>query len=59
MRNIHRDPDTRDLSAQLYYMQIMVCQEGAQKLLEHAGDTVGGRTAVCLAAGTASLRVPR
>ena len=42
MRNIHMDPDTRALSAQLYYMLIMVCQEGAQKLLEHAGDTEGG-----------------
>ena len=36
------DPDTRALSAQLCYMLIMVCQEGAQKLLEHAGDTEGG-----------------
>ena len=36
------DLDTRALSAQLYYMLIMVCQEGAQKLLEHAGDTEGG-----------------
>ena len=42
MRNIHMDPDTRALSAQLYYMLIMVCHEGAQKLLEHAGDTEGG-----------------
>ena len=36
------DPDTRALSAQLYCMLIMVCQEGTQKLLEHAGDTEGG-----------------
>ena len=42
LRNIHMDPDTRALSAQLYYMLLMVCQEGAQKLLEHAGDTEGG-----------------
>ena len=42
MRNIHMDPDMRALSAQLYYMLIMVCQEGAQKLLEHAGHTEGG-----------------
>ena len=41
-RNIHMDPDTRALSAQLYYLLIMVCQEGAQQLLEHAGDTEGG-----------------
>ena len=33
--NIHTDPDTRALSAQLY-------QEDAPKLLEHAGDTEGG-----------------
>ena len=32
----------RALSAQLYYMLIMVCQEGAQKLLQHAGHTEGG-----------------
>ena len=37
-----RNPDTRALSAQLYNMQIMVCQEGAQQLLEHADNTEGG-----------------
>ena len=42
MRIVNMDPNTRALSAQLYYMLIMVCQEGAQKLLEHAGDTEGG-----------------
>ena len=42
MWNIHMDPDARALSAQLHYMLIMVCQEGAQMLLEHAGDTEGG-----------------
>ena len=42
MRNMHVDLDTRALSARLYHMQIMVCQEGAQKLLEHAGDTADG-----------------
>ena len=26
----------------MYYMLIMVCQEGTQKLLEHAGNTEGG-----------------
>ena len=36
MRNIHMDPDTRALRAQLCYMLILVCQEGAQ------GDTEGG-----------------
>ena len=41
MRNIHMDLDTRALSAQLYYMQIVVCQEGPQKLFEQAGDTQG------------------
>ena len=38
---IHMGPDTRALSAQLHYMLIMVCQEGWQRLLEHAGDTEG------------------
>ena len=42
MRNIHVDRDTRALSTQLYNMLILECQEGAQKLLEHAGDTEGG-----------------
>ena len=28
MRSIHVDPDTRALSAQLYYIMIMLCQEG-------------------------------
>ena len=42
MRNIHMDPDTRALSAQLFCMLTMVCQESTQKLLEHAGDTEGG-----------------
>ena len=41
-RNIHMDPDKRALSAQLYFLLIMVCQKGAQKLLEHAGDSEGG-----------------
>ena len=40
--DIHMDPDMRALRSQLYYMLIMVCQEGAQKLVEHAGDTEGG-----------------
>ena len=42
MRNIQMDPDTRALSAQPYCTLTMVCQEGAQKLLEHADDTEGG-----------------
>ena len=71
MRNIHMDPDTRALSAQLYYTLIMVCPEGAQKLLEHAGDTEGGaaasagrvraedrRTTVCFAARAPPLWIP-
>ena len=64
MRNIHMDPDTRALSAQLYYMLIMVCQEGAQTLLEHAGDTAGRvraedrRTTVCVAARAPPLWIP-
>ena len=41
MRDVHMDPNTRAHSAQLHYMLIMVCQESAQKLLEHAGDTEG------------------
>ena len=44
MRNTHTHPDTRAHTA-LYYLLIMVCQEGAQKLLEHAGDTEGGAAA--------------
>ena len=36
LRNTVLGPD-----AQLYYMLIMICQENAQRLLEHAGDTEG------------------
>ena len=36
--NVHMAPDARALSAQLYNMLIMVCQQSAKKLLEHAGD---------------------
>ena len=44
MRNMHMELDTRAVSAQLYFifMLIVVCQEGAQKPLEHAGKTEGG-----------------
>ena len=41
LRNTVLGPEQATVSAQLYYMLIMICQENAQRLLEHAGDTEG------------------
>ena len=67
MRNIHMDPDTRALSAQLYKMRIMVCQGVRRscwsKRVTLRVDSHAGRvraknrmTAMCFA-GTPSPRV--